>query len=86
MKGTRLKDILTEFERLFKQGVFNVANNMIAKAYLNVPNLSTDKLLTYIKAAYPEREKLAAYPYFFKSVRAELEKRGEDLDRLKEFV
>lgn len=86
MKGTRLKDIIIEFERLFANGCFSVANSMIAKAYMNAPSLSTDKLLTYVKAAHAGREHLKAWSYFVKSVRVELEKRGLDAEgMLKEF-
>ena len=86
MEGTRSKDIITEFENLFSGGCFSVANNMLAKVYINVPTLPTHKLITYVKAAHPEKDKLKVYPYLFNSIKTELNKRGLNAgEMLKEF-
>lgn len=60
---------------------------MLAKAYANIPNMSTDKILTYVKAVQPGKAELKVWKHFIQSVKLELNKREVNVDEaLKDLI
>ena len=82
MKGTRLIDITNEFNTLFSYGAYGVANNMLAKAYAHLPDMSTEKILTYVRAIQPVKDRLPVWQYFIKNTKEEFTRRGLNTDEV----